>query len=67
MELERCFTLTATSELTGYSVAALRKKALTRQIGYRRSARLILIPESEVRKLQGDLRPAITAGSGGGK
>lgn len=60
MNLEKQFRLAAASGLTGYSIAALRKKILRREIGYRKTGRIITIPESELTRLLGEFRPAVT-------
>ena len=44
---------------TGYKIATIRKKILRREISYRKVGRIVLIPESEVDRLLGELRPAI--------
>ncbi len=44
---------------TGYKVSTIRKKLLRRELTYRKVGRIVLIPESELQRLLGDLRPAI--------
>ena len=44
---------------TGYKIPTVRKKILRREISYRKVGRIVLIPESEVDRLLGDLRPAV--------
>lgn len=59
MKLEWQYRLTEASELTGYSVAALRKKISHRQLGYRKTGRIITVPAGELSKLLGAFRPAV--------
>lgn len=59
MSLEKQYRLTDASKASGYSVAALRKKILRREIGYRKTGRIITIPESEISRLLGEYRPPI--------
>lgn len=62
MELEKQYRLAAASGLSGYSVAALRKKISRRELGYLKTGRIITIPESELIRLLGDYRPPIALG-----
>jgi hypothetical protein len=59
MDLERQYRLPEASAVSGYSVAALQKKILRRQLGYRKTGRIITIPASELAKLLGELRPTV--------
>jgi hypothetical protein len=59
MEIEKHYRLAVVSDLSGYSVAALRKKILRREIGFRKHTRIITIPESEVARVLGEYRPPI--------
>ena len=59
MELQKEYRLAVASQLSGYSVAALRKKILRREIGSRKTGRIITIPERELAKLLGEFRPAV--------
>lgn len=58
-EEERHFRVNDFAQRTGYQPATIRKKILRREIAYRKVGRIVLIPESELRRLLGDLRPAI--------
>ena len=59
MVIERQYRLLEVSRLSGYSVSALRKKILHRELGYRKSGRIVTIPEGELVKLLGEFRPAV--------
>lgn len=59
MDFEKQYRLPAAAELTGYSVSALRKKILRRELGYRKTGRIITVPAGELAKLLGEFRPAI--------
>lgn len=59
MTLEKQFRLPEVSRLTGYSIAALRKKCARRELGFRKTGRIISIPETEVARLLGEYRPPI--------
>jgi hypothetical protein len=59
MTLEKQFRLPEVSRLSGYSIAALRKKILRREIGFRKSGRIVTVPESEVARLLGEYRPPV--------
>ena len=56
---ERHMRVEEFAERTGYKTPTIRKKLLRREISYRKVGRIVLIPESEVHRLLGDLRPAI--------
>jgi len=56
---ERHLRVEEFAERTGYRIPTVRKKLLRREISYRKVGRIVLIPESEVDRLLGDLRPAI--------
>ena len=62
MGLERHLRVEEFARITGYKVATIRKKLDRREIGYRKVGRIIAIPESEVERLLGQLRPALTEG-----
>jgi hypothetical protein len=47
------YRLHEASRLTGYSIAALRKKILRRELGYRKVGRIISIPQHEISRLLG--------------
>jgi hypothetical protein len=59
MTIERSYRLNELAPLTGYTVASLRKKILRRELGYRKIGRIVVIPESEVKRLLGEYRPPI--------
>ena len=62
MGTERHLRVGEVARITGYSVASVRKKLNRREIAYRKIGRIVSIPESEVSRLLGDLRPAIAEG-----
>jgi excisionase family DNA binding protein len=69
LDLEKHYRPLEVEELTGLSLATIRKRILRREIAFRRAGRAILIPQSEVEKMIGPLHPAIRAnghGSNGG-
>jgi len=59
MPNERHMRVEEFARLTGYKITTVRKKLLRREITYRKVGRIVIIPESEVDRLLGDLRPAI--------
>ena len=59
MSLEKQYRLPEASRASGYTVAALRKKIIRREIGYRKTGRIITIPEGEISRLLGEYRPPI--------
>jgi excisionase family DNA binding protein len=59
--IERHYRPAEAAQLTGLALATIRKLVAQRKIAYRKPARAILIPESEVRRIMGELRPAIQA------
>ena len=59
MDLEKQYRLPEAAELTGYSIAALRKKISRREIAYRKTGRIITLPQTEVAKLLGTYRAPI--------
>lgn len=61
--IERHLRIQEVSEVTGYSVASIRKKILRREIGFRKVNRIISIPESEVRRFMGSFQPAVGSSS----
>ncbi|MDR4470722.1 MAG: helix-turn-helix domain-containing protein [Nitrospira sp.] len=61
MSKERHLRVDEFARVTGYKVATIRKKILKREISYRKVGRIVIIPESEVDRLLGDLRPAVSA------
>jgi len=60
MERERYLRVEEVAKMTGYKSSTIRKKLLRREIGYHKVGRIVVIPESEVERILGDLRPAIT-------
>jgi excisionase family DNA binding protein len=59
MEHQRHLRVEEFAQRTGYKIPTIRKKLLRREITYRKVGRIVLIPESEVDRLLGDLRLAI--------
>ena len=59
MSKEKHMRVDEFARLTGYKIPTIRKKILRREISYRKVGRIVIIPESEVDRLLGDLRPAI--------
>ena len=57
--LERNYRLNDLSTITGYTVGAIRKKIRRRELGYRKIGRIVVVPESEVKRLLGEYRPPI--------
>lgn len=51
--LERNYRLSDLSTITGYTVAAIRKKIRRRELGYRKIGRIVVVPESEVKQREG--------------
>ena len=64
MSLERQYRLQEAARLTGYSVAALRKKILRREIGHRKTGRIVTIPASDLQRMLGDYRPPVGVSGG---
>ena len=60
--LEKQYRLPEASGLCGYSVAALRKKMRLRQLGYRKTGRIVTIPHSELARLLGQYRAPFEVG-----
>ena len=59
MDLEKQFRLPEASRLSGYSVAALRKKIARRELGHRKTGRIITVPQSDLSRLLGEYRPPV--------
>jgi excisionase family DNA binding protein len=57
---ERRYRVREVAERTGYTQATIRKKLLRREISYHKVGRIVLVPESEISRLLGDFRPAIS-------
>lgn len=51
--MERHYRVSEVAEMTGLAMATIRKKLARREVGYRKGARALTIPESEVTKLMG--------------
>jgi excisionase family DNA binding protein len=64
--VERHFRPSEAATLSGLTLATWRRWILERRVGYRKAGRCVLIPESEVRRMLGELRPAIGNGHGNG-
>lgn len=58
--LEPEYRLPQASIFSGYTVSALRKKISRRELGYRKTGRIITIPESQLRLLRGKFIPPVT-------
>jgi len=56
--IEKHYSLKELASLVGYSPSALREKARRREFAYRRSGRLILVPQSQIDVILGSLMPA---------
>ena len=63
MGLERQYRLQEAARLSGYSVGALRKKIAQRQLGHRKTGRIITVGESDLARLLGEHRPPIAVNS----
>ena len=59
MGLERQYRLDEAAKLSGYSVSALRKKIARRELGYRKTGRIVTVSESDLVRLLGEHRPPI--------
>lgn len=59
MKAERQLRVSEFAERIGYKPSTIRKKLLRREIDYRKVGRIIVIPESEVARLLGDVRPRL--------
>jgi hypothetical protein len=57
------YRLHEASRLTGYSVAALRKKILRRELGYRKVGRIISVPQHEICRLLGPYHAPMLEGA----
>jgi len=57
--LEPNYRLSDLTRITGHTVASLRKKIRRRELGYMKVGRIVVVPESEVKRLIGDYRPPI--------
>ncbi|MEK6801908.1 MAG: helix-turn-helix domain-containing protein [Nitrospirota bacterium] len=60
--LEKHYRVHEVAQMTGLSVATIRKRCLARELGYRKARRAVLIPQSEVEKLLGTFNPAAPLG-----
>lgn len=59
--MERHYRVSEVAEMTGLATATIRKKLGRREVAYRKGARAVTIPESEVNKLMGIYVSAQTA------
>jgi excisionase family DNA binding protein len=57
--VERHFRVVEVAKLSGLAVASIRRKVSRREIGFRKSGRAVLIPQSEVTRLLGKYVPAV--------
>jgi len=57
--MERFFRVNEAASALGYKASTMRKKILRCEIGYHRVGRLILIPESEIKRMLGDFHKPI--------
>ncbi len=48
------------AECTGYAESTVRKMILRRELGYHKVGRLVLVPESEIKRILADFRPALS-------
>lgn len=63
MALEKQYRLNEAGRVTGYSVAALRKKIANREVGHRKTGRIVTIPESELNRILGEYQEPVSAAS----
>ena len=61
MAEERKLQIQEFAKSVGYKPSTIRKKLLRREIAFHKVGRIIVIPESEVRRLLQDFRPRIEA------
>lgn len=61
MGIEKNYRLHEVAELSGFKVSTLRKKIFRKELGSRRVGRLVLVPETDLKKFLGnDYRPAVS-------
>ena len=56
---ERRYRVREVAECTGYAESTVRKMILRRELGYHKVGRLVLVPESEIKRMLADFRPAL--------
>ncbi len=61
--LEKHLRVTEFAERSRYATATVRKMILQRRLAYRKVGRLVLIPETELHRIMGAVRPAIEVGA----
>lgn len=61
--MEKHFRVSEVAQLTGLSIFTIRRRLKERTLGYRKGLRAVFIPESEVKRLLGEYRPAISLAS----
>lgn len=60
MSLERQYRLDEAAKLSGYSIGALRKKIARRELGHRKTGRIITVGESDLVRLLGKHCPPVS-------
>ena len=56
---EKHLRVSEVAELTGYKESTIRKKLLQREIAFRKIGRIIAVPESELKRLLGEVHEAV--------
>lgn len=56
---ERRYRVREVAECTGYAESTVRKMILRRELAYHKVGRLVLVPESEIKRILADFRPAL--------
>ncbi|MEO7863581.1 MAG: helix-turn-helix domain-containing protein [Nitrospirales bacterium] len=64
---ERRYRVREVAECTGYAESTVRKMILRRELGYHKVGRLVLVPESEIKRILADFRPALGNAATGAK
>ena len=59
MENEKVLRIQAFADATGYAPSTIRKKIFRKEISYFKVGRNIVIPQSEIVRLLGELRPRV--------
>jgi hypothetical protein len=57
---ERKYRIKEVVAATGYTEATIRKKILRREIAHTKVGKIIVVSETEIARLLGDFRPALT-------
>lgn len=60
MAIDRYLRIKEFAERSQYKSSTIRKKILQRELGYLKMGRLVLIPKSELARIQGDYRPPVS-------